>query len=110
MKALNQEWSKADGELAFVIARKMVWALLLNPDAFYEEFSPDTANYARFTEDLDDLVFWNPVDTTTGYLERLRIVTIERLSEQTYSISEKNRHLHENMIDKLRHVEVTHVD
>ncbi|MDH4158272.1 MAG: hypothetical protein OEW00_13460 [candidate division Zixibacteria bacterium] len=110
MKALHQEWSRADGEFAFDIARRMIWALLLDPNAFYTEFSPDTVYYERFAKDLASLVFWNPNDTTTADLENLRIVAIHRLVEQTYSIEDRHLRLHEEMIENLRKVKVTHID
>jgi len=110
MKALHQEWSRTDGERTFVIARRMIWALLLDPNAFYAEFTPDTARYEFFSKRLDKLVFWNPNDTTTADLENLRVVAIYRLDEQTYSIEDRYLRLHEEMIEKLRKVKVTYVD
>lgn len=110
MTALHQEWSKTDGEITFIIARQLFWALLLNPNAFYKELSVDTVNYKRFIDDIDVLVFWNPNDTTTAQYERLRIVAIERLVDQTYSIDGNHRQLHEEMIQTLQKVKVSHVD
>ncbi len=109
MKALHEEWIAADGELTFDVARKLFWALLLDPDAYYAEFSSDTVYYHRFSRRMDALVFWNPNDTTTAYLERLRIVAIERLVDQAYTIETKHMHLHEEMIEALRRVKVSHV-
>jgi hypothetical protein len=110
MNLLHQEWSGTDGELTFIVARKMIWALLLNPNAFYKEFSPDTTNYQRFVKDIDKLVFWNPTDTATSYLENLRIISIERLTEQTYSINDEYLQLHQALIDNIKNLKVTHVD
>jgi len=110
MKALHQEWSRTDGELTFVVARKLLWGMLQDPNAFYSEFSTDTVNYERFAEDLDKLVFWNPNDTSTVHLERLRIVAIDRLVEQTYAIDSSYMQLHRKMLKNLRHAKPTHVE
>ncbi len=53
MSAMHQEWSKADVELGIVICKKLIWALLLNPNAFYKEFSADSIYYERFLECVD---------------------------------------------------------
>ena len=110
MKALHQEWVKSDGEKTFVVAGKLIWALLLNPNAFYAEFSPDSVHYRHFSDGLDALVFRNFNDTTTAHLERQRVVAIERLVDQTYSVEAKYLHLHEEMIAALTRVKVSHVD
>jgi len=110
MNSLHQEWKRTDGELTFVVARKMIWAMLLDPNSFYAEFVPDTINYERFSGDIDNLVFWNPNDTTTAELERLRMVAIDRLVFQTYSIDSCYMPLHEEMITRLRELKVSHVD
>ncbi len=111
MKALHQEWLETDGELTFIVAKKMIWALLLNPNAFYREFASDTINYKRFSEDLDVLVFWNMNDTTTlPLLVNLRLVAIDRLIDQTYSIDEEYQQLHEEMIANIRKARITHLD
>ncbi|MFH2047949.1 MAG: hypothetical protein ABIJ12_00750 [bacterium] len=110
MQAMRQEWSKTDGELTIVFGKKLIWALLLNPNAFYAEFSPDTANYNRFLRNVDNVVFWNPKDTTTSHLERLRLVTLDRLQEQTYSIDSNYVRLHEELIDRIKQVRPTFVD
>ena len=109
MKALHEEWVGADGALVINVVRKLFWALLLDPNAFYEEFSPDTVYYGRFSDKLEAKVFWNPNDTTTAHLERLRVVAIERLVDQTYTIETKHLHHHEEMIEALRRVKVSHV-
>lgn len=110
MNSLHQEWKRTDGELTFIVARKMIWAMLLDPNSFYAEFSPDTTNYERFSTRIDKLVFWNPNDTTTAQLERLRMVAIDRLMDQTYLIDDCYMRLHEEMIARLRDLKVSHVD
>ena len=110
MAGLHKEWSLSDGEAAFVVARKMMWAMLLDPNSFYQEFSPDTIYYNRFASNLYGLVFWNPVDSSTEHLENLRVVAIERLEEQSYAIDEKFLDVHQEMIETLRNLRVTHVD
>ncbi|MEW6412637.1 MAG: hypothetical protein AB1483_09215 [Candidatus Zixiibacteriota bacterium] len=50
---MHQEWLQTDGELTIVFGKKLV--LLLNPNAFYEEFSVDTIDYERFIEGLDNM-------------------------------------------------------
>ena len=110
MSAMHQEWSMTDGELTIVFGKKLIWGLLLNPNAFYAEFSPDTVNYERFLRNVDNIVFWNPNDTVTSHLERLRLVAIDRLQEQTYSIDSNYIGLHEELIDKIEQVEPTFVD
>jgi len=110
MKAMHQEWSKTDGELTIVFGKKLIWALLLNPNAFYMEFSPDTIDYKRFLNSLENTVFWNPNDTAISHLERLRLVAIDRLTEQTYSIDSSYIGLHEELINKIKQVEPSFVD
>ncbi len=110
MNALHQEWLKTDGELTFNIGRKLFWALLLDPNAFYVEFSYDTINYERFAQDLNKLVFWNPNDTTISHLKRLRLIAIDRLTEQTYSIDSNYIGLHEEMIEIIKQIKPTFID
>jgi len=110
MKAMHQEWSKADGELGIVFGYKLFWALLLNPNAFYEELSADSISYERFLERVEYTVFWNPNDTTTSHLERLRLVAIDRLQDQTYSIDSNYIGLHKELIDLIERIEPTFVD
>jgi len=110
MKAFHQEWLKADGELTLVFGEEMIWALLLNPNAFYKEFASDTVNYKRFFEDLDVLVFWNMNDSATVPLENLRTVAIDRLIDMGFSIDAEYLQLHEEMIANLRKLKVSYVD
>jgi hypothetical protein len=110
MKGLHAEWIKADGEGAFEVGRLLFWALLLDPNAFYKELSPDTTYFQRFVDEVDVLVFRNFNDTTTAHLERLRIVAIDRLTEKTYGVSENYQPLHKELIETLRLVKVTYVD
>ena len=109
MKALHQELVKTDGIAIHYVEDKLFWALLLHPNAFYEELSPDSALYERFIDALH-FVFWNFNDTTTAHLERLRTVAMARLVDQAYSVETKYLHLHEEMIEALRRVKVGHVD
>jgi len=75
-KGLHAEWRTSDGEKTFEIAHKMIWALLLDPNEFYTEFTSDTAGYRHFAKDLDALVFWNPNDSTTAHLINLKQLAI----------------------------------
>ncbi|MEZ5357272.1 MAG: hypothetical protein R3F48_00485 [Candidatus Zixiibacteriota bacterium] len=110
MKAMHQEWSKADGELDIVFCKKMIWAVLLDPNAFYREFSADSVQYERFLNCIMYNAFRNYNDTTTSQLEKLRLVAIGRLQEQTYSIDSNYIRFHEELIDKIRHVIPDFVD
>ena len=109
MRALHQEQDKKDGFAVHYVEDKLFWALLLHPNSFYEELSPDSVQYEEFIDDLH-FVFWNFNDTTTAHLERLRIVAMERLVDQTYLVETKYLHLHGEMIEALRRVKVGHVD
>ncbi len=110
MKAVHQEWSRADGELSIVLCKKLIWVILLNPNAFYTEFAADSVQYDRFLECVKYNLFRNYSDTTTSHLERLRLVALDRLQEQTYSIDSSYVRLHEELIDKIKHVKPTFVD
>lgn len=110
MSGLHEEWAKADGEKTFEVGIRMFWALLLDPNAFYTEFATDSTLYERFTSNIHTLVFWNANDTTTSQLERLRVVAIERLTEESYWIDSTNQKRHDDLIALLRKVVVTHVD
>lgn len=109
-KQLHIEWKRADGELTFEIADKMFWAMLLEPDAFYTEMAPDTSSLAFFETDIDKLIFWNPNDTSTAELKRLKVVAVERLKSMTYSVSDANRQIHQSMIKAIESARVTAVD
>lgn len=110
MKAVHQEWSRSDGELSIVLCKKLIWVVLLNPNAFYREFSVDSVQYDRFLECVEYNLFRNYSDTATSHLERLRLVALDRLQEQTYSIDSNYLQLHEELIDKIKQVEPTFVD
>jgi len=110
MKGLHKQWIRRDGMLSFCAGEKMFWALMLDANAFYKEFSEDTANYTNFIDGLDKWTFWNFGDTTTAQLERLRIVSIERLMDLTYSVDSIYLPLHEDMIERLKQVKVGFVD
>ena len=43
--------------MGFIIGEKMFWALMLNPEAFYKEFSTDTASFNAFYDRIDVAVF-----------------------------------------------------
>jgi len=110
MKVVHQEWLQTDGELTIVFGKKLIWALLLEPNAFYQEMSQDTVSYKRFLESVENTVFRNFSDTTTSHLERLRLVAVDRLLDQTYSIDSNYIELHEDLIEKFKHIEPTFVD
>jgi len=110
MNAMHKEWAKTDGALTIVFGKKLIWALLLNPNAFYEEFSSDTVNYKRFTKSMENTIFWNPNDTTIAHLERFKVVALERLIDQSYLIDSIHIDRHQELIERLRNVKVRFID
>ena len=110
MKGLHEEWRQSDGETTFEIANKLIWALLLDPNELYAEFSSDTIGFRYFAERIDGLVFTNHNDTTTMDLENLKKVSIWRLENMTYDVEPKYLTIHQEMIESLKRVKVSFVD
>ena len=110
MESLHQEWNRRDGWLGFEVARKMIWAMLLDPDAFYTEFVPDSSGFHHFKNDIDALVFWNPDDSTTSHLESLRLAAIERLQKASRWIDDQYLDENTQMLEVLERVRVRYID
>ena len=110
MNSLHEQWRLRDGAATFEIADILFWALLLDPNAFYVEFSRDSLGYQRFADRLDALVFTNLNDTTTGDLENLRKTSIWRLEEMTFDIELEYVTIHQEMIESLKRVKVSFID
>ncbi len=110
MHGLHEEWLSSDGEMAFVVAHRMMWALLLDPNAFYTEFAVDTTHLDYFIDHIDNLIFWNPVDTAITELERFRQVALDRLESTSDRIDPKYDDLNKELIDRIRRAKVTGVD
>ena len=88
----------------------MFWAALLDPNAFYVEFSTDSAGWEQFVGDLDKLVFWNPNDTVTASLIALKSVALDRLEACSLLVADRNKAMHEELVDRVRSAIVSHVD
>lgn len=110
MSAMHKQWQNADGELGIIFCKQLIWGLLLEPNAFYKEFTPDSESYNRFLDCVGFNLFRNYNDTTTEQYYRLKQVVIDRLTEKTYSIDSTYLKIHEELIEKIRKVKPTFVD
>lgn len=111
LSTLHDAWTAKDGYAFLVIGRKLFWAMLLDANDFYAEFSSDSAGFHDYVEELPVTVFRNFNDTSFAHLERLRVVSIERMeSMRRYQVAREYLSMHEAVLQKLRSLEVTAVD
>lgn len=110
MNGLHAEWRTRDGAKTFEIADKMFWALLLDPNEFYIEFTNDTSGYRHFKEGLDKFAFWNPNDSTTAHLIHLKQLAIWQLDFMTWDIKPDYLQFHKEMIEAVKRARVSYID